>query len=315
MKFSVAIPAYKPEFLGEAIVSVLAQTYPGWELVIVDDCSPADLRAIVEPFLTDPRVRYYRNDRNIGALDLVDNWNHSLEYCNGNYVICIGDDDRLLPNCLEDLRVLIEKYPGLGVYHVQTEKIDSTGIVIEQFPKRPEYESALDMLSRRWETNAQQYIGDFCYDLVKLRSENGFYKLPLAWGADDVSAFRAAASGGIANTHRVGFQYRETSLSLSSNELFDIKAYAIKKVSYWFEKALSDYKPDNSEEILKLNKLQIIRPSYYKFLYGDYVKSDVGRHPSRLIYWIQHRKEFGLTKARILLQGLKGVIQHLLGML
>ena len=66
MKFSVAIPAYKPQFLKEAIESVQAQSFTDWELIIVDDCSPADLRSIVAPFLLDSRISYYRNEKNFG---------------------------------------------------------------------------------------------------------------------------------------------------------------------------------------------------------------------------------------------------------
>ena len=100
MTFSITIPAYKTRFLDEAIHSVIAQTYQDWQLVIVDDCSPEDLKSIVEPYLADSRVEYYRNEKNCGAVDVVDNWNICLSHCTGDYVICMGDDDRLLPCCL-----------------------------------------------------------------------------------------------------------------------------------------------------------------------------------------------------------------------
>ena len=90
MKFSITIPAYKARFLDEAIKSVIAQTYQDWQLVIVDDCSPEDLKGIVEPYLADSRVKYYRNEKNCGAVDVVDNWNICLSHCTGDYVICMG---------------------------------------------------------------------------------------------------------------------------------------------------------------------------------------------------------------------------------
>ena len=62
MKFSVTIPAYKSQFLQEAVMSVVDQEYADWELIVVDDCSPGNLEAIVKPFLSDDRVRYYRNN-------------------------------------------------------------------------------------------------------------------------------------------------------------------------------------------------------------------------------------------------------------
>lgn len=63
MKFSITIPTYKSRYLKEAIESVVSQTYTDWELIIVDDCSPEDLPSIVQPFLTDSRIRFYRNEK------------------------------------------------------------------------------------------------------------------------------------------------------------------------------------------------------------------------------------------------------------
>lgn len=47
MKITIAIPAYKANFLKEAIESVVQQSYNDWELVIVNDHSPHDLTSIV----------------------------------------------------------------------------------------------------------------------------------------------------------------------------------------------------------------------------------------------------------------------------
>ena len=110
--FTIAIPAYKSKFLREAIKSCLSQTYSNFELLIVDDASPEGLKSVVDSYC-DGRIRFYRNEKNCGAVDVVDNWNICLSYTNGDYVICMGDDDILLPNCLEEYAQLLEKYPSL----------------------------------------------------------------------------------------------------------------------------------------------------------------------------------------------------------
>lgn len=216
MKFSVTIPAYKSRYLGEAVGSVVSQTFADWELIIVDDCSPEDLRTVVSPYLTDSRISYYRNERNCGAVDVVDNWNRCLDYCTGDYVICIGDDDRLLPCCLEEYAALINKHPGLHVYHARTQIINAEGQVVNLQEPRPEHESVLSLIWNRWASRNKQYIGDFCYDTKYLKQEGGYYKLPLAWGSDDVTAAKAADGLGIANTQAFCFQYRENPLTISS---------------------------------------------------------------------------------------------------
>ena len=94
IKFSITIPAYKDKYLKETIDSVLAQTYQNYEIVIVNDASPYDLDRIVTKY-NDPHIRYFKNEKNCGAKDVVDNWNISLSHATGEYLICMGDDDKL----------------------------------------------------------------------------------------------------------------------------------------------------------------------------------------------------------------------------
>src|SRR5574344_1437663 len=101
MKYSITIPSYKSTFLNECIDSVLCQTYNDFELIILNDASPENIDDIISKY-EDPRIRYYKNKINVGAVNVVDNWNKCLEYAKGNYIICMGDDDKLAPNCLEE---------------------------------------------------------------------------------------------------------------------------------------------------------------------------------------------------------------------
>ena len=242
MTFSITIPAYKARFLDEAIKSVIAQTYQDWQLVIVDDCSPEDLKSIVEPYLADSRVEYYRNEKNCGAVDVVDNWNICLSHCTGDYVICMGDDDRLLPCCLAELSKTIDMYPELNVYHLQTEIIDESGKIIETLEERPEQEDVLSLMTKRWE-GRKQYIGDFCYSRKHLNAFGGYYPLPYAWGSDDITLFRAALPSGIANVSRTGFQYRENqySISLAHNDAEKVATVLLQRE--WYQKAFAELIP------------------------------------------------------------------------
>lgn len=241
MKFSVTIPAYKPQFLKEAVKSVLCQTYREWELIVVDDCSPSNLHAIIEPFLKDERVHYYRNEQNCGAVNVVDNWNICLNYCTGDYVICMGDDDCLLHGCLEEYRQLIEHHPGLNVYHCRTEIINEQGIVTDLQEPRQEWETALSLVWHRWDYREKQYIGDFCYDTKYLKSAGGYFKLPLAWYSDEITATIAAKDKGIANTQAFCFQYRINSHTITSSTAnARVKIEALIAQYRWYSAFLAD---------------------------------------------------------------------------
>ena len=145
IKFSVTVPAYKAQFLKECIDSILAQTYQNFELIIVNDASPQNLDSIVLQY-HDPRIHYYKNKVGFGTEHVVGNWNKCLEYATGDYIICMGDDDKLLPNCLEEYVDLMDRYSNLNIYHIMTEIIDSNSLVYDIQESRPERESMLAMI-------------------------------------------------------------------------------------------------------------------------------------------------------------------------
>ena len=217
MKFSIIIPAYKINYLKEAIESVVNQTFEDFELLIFDDCSPHDIKSLANEYLADKRVRYFRNKSNYGAERLVDNWNNALSYCKGEYVICMGDDDRLTPNSLEIYADLISKYPEISVFHGQTEVIDENGNITEYLEPRFEKESVWQLIYYRWAgLGRQQFVGDFCYNRETLTKDGGFYNLPLAWGSDDITACIAASKNGIVNSQDICFQYRKNRHTISN---------------------------------------------------------------------------------------------------
>jgi glycosyltransferase involved in cell wall biosynthesis len=95
-KVSVYIPTYNyGRFLGEAIQSVLDQTFQDWELIVVDDGSTDNTREVVEAF-DDPRIHYvYQENQGNPAAR-----NTALRLVRGEYVACLDGDDIWLPEKL-----------------------------------------------------------------------------------------------------------------------------------------------------------------------------------------------------------------------
>lgn len=93
-KVTIMIPTYKQaDVVGRAISSALAQSYPNLEVVVADDASPDATPSAVAPYRTDRRVRYFRNDPNLGR---VGNYRKSLyEYASGDWVLNLDGDDYL----------------------------------------------------------------------------------------------------------------------------------------------------------------------------------------------------------------------------
>ena len=96
---SVIMPSYNTaSYISDSIKSVLAQTYSNWELIIVDDCSTDNTDAIVAEFLSDKRIRYYKNPYNSGA---AQSRNRALREAKGRYIAFLDSDDLWLPEKLE----------------------------------------------------------------------------------------------------------------------------------------------------------------------------------------------------------------------
>ena len=300
---SVAIPAFKTEFLSEAIQSVLNQTYPNWELVIVDDCSPNDIKSVVSSF-SDSRIKYHRNEKNCGIENVVDNWNICLDYCTGDYIICMGDDDKLLPTCLDEYVSLVNKYPGLGVYHAWTEIINEKGKIIRFQESRPEYESVSSMIYFRMMYRRYQFIGDWMFDTNLLKEAGGFYKLPCAWGSDDISAERAASMGnkGVANTQVPCFQYRVNSLSISTSVNTELKLKAHGQHQEWLEAFLASHLSSLSKDDVEYELCRLAQEktaSLFSSLRQDEIMRELAERPSRVFYWLKKSNSIQLNKNRI----------------
>ena len=96
---SIIMPSYNTaKFISETIESVLAQIYPNWELIIVDDCSTDDTDAVVCPYLVDDRIRYIKNEKNSGA---AVSRNRALREAKGKWVAFLDSDDLWFPEKLE----------------------------------------------------------------------------------------------------------------------------------------------------------------------------------------------------------------------
>jgi hypothetical protein len=98
---SFVVPCYKlAHYLGACLDSILGQTHQQLEVLVMDDCSPDDTASVVSAY-SDPRVRYIRNEPNLGHLR---NYNKGINLAQGQYVWLISADD-----CLR-ARDAVEKY-------------------------------------------------------------------------------------------------------------------------------------------------------------------------------------------------------------
>ena len=96
---SIIMPSYNTgEYIADSIESVINQTYKEWELIIIDDCSTDNTDNKIQSYLEDKRIRYYKNEKNIGA---AENRNRALREAKGKWIAFLDSDDLWLPEKLE----------------------------------------------------------------------------------------------------------------------------------------------------------------------------------------------------------------------
>ncbi len=302
-KISILIPAFKIKYLRKCLDSISQQSYENWEIIIVDDNSPEDIKSIVQNYDND-RIRYYRNEHNFGAIDVVDNWNKCLEYATGDYCICIGDDDMLPQDALKEYARYIGKYPSVNVFHARTILIDQNDQPISVTNSRAEYESVYSLIRHRM-NDEFQFVGDFCYNVTKLREIGGYVKFPLAWGSDDVTAYAMAEKNGIVNLLEPSFFYRVNTLSITNNGNIDIKIKATNNQRAWFYEFFSRQKPQTLTDSLALDVIKRGIDKYLDKKISGYISLDINKHRFHFLNWIMKRKQFGITQNALLMGLLK----------
>jgi glycosyltransferase involved in cell wall biosynthesis len=113
-KISVCLPTYnRAQYLRETIVSMLAQTATDFELIVADNCSTDSTTEVVAAF-QDPRIRYVRNQENIGHYRNMD---RVLALARGAYVCIIHDDDVYAPEFLARESEMLDRHQTVGMVH------------------------------------------------------------------------------------------------------------------------------------------------------------------------------------------------------
>lgn len=129
---SVIMPVYNAQkYIGEALESVLNQTYKNFELIIIDDCGKDDSIKIVENY-NDPRIRIFHNSKNCG---IAYSRNRGLESSRGEYIAILDDDDIALSGRFEQQVSFLQSNKTFDVVGGESVWIDGNGQIIrDRFP-------------------------------------------------------------------------------------------------------------------------------------------------------------------------------------
>ena len=123
---SLIMPVFNAEqYLADAILSILEQSYPNFEFLIIDDGSKDNSSKIIEHFQkSDTRICVVRQPINQG---LVPSLNRGLDIAQGKYIARMDADDISLPDRLSKQVEYLESHPDVGILGCGVQHIDQTG--------------------------------------------------------------------------------------------------------------------------------------------------------------------------------------------
>lgn len=213
---SIITPVYNCEkYLAKTLDSVLAQTYPDWEMLLIDDCSPDGSRGIIEEYQKkDKRFRYHKLPENGGAAVAR---NAALELARGRYIAYLDADDIWLPRKLErQLTFMTER--GAAFTCCDYEKIEDDGTPLNKVVHMPKTIS-YDQLLRN---TIIQTVG-VIVDTGKV--DRSLLVMPNVRRGQDSATWLQMLRNGVAFTgqNEVLAQYRRVPQSLSANKLSAMK--------------------------------------------------------------------------------------------
>lgn len=221
-KVDILIPFWGDvSLLKTAVQSVLSQTETDWFLYVVDDCSPDKTAREFIYSLSDDRITYIRHKRNIG---ITNNFNYALSLANSPYCIIMGCDDVLLEDYIE---TALQNIGVADLYQPVVAVIDEYG---------NDYLPLTDKIKKILRPKRSGlYEGEAV--AISLCKGNWLYFPSILWKTSSVKRYAfnpryailedlvlimdMIADGAILfvdNTGSAVFQYRRSSISLSSKE-------------------------------------------------------------------------------------------------
>ena len=210
---SIIVPVYNAErFIVETMDCVLAQTYSGWELLLVEDGSSDRTVEVIEQYIGEKqenRIRLIRQPENMGAARAR---NRGLQEAKGRYIAYLDADDLWMPEKLEhELAFLKEKNAAFAFtgYEFADENGAGTGKIV-RVPETLTYRQAL--------SNTTIFTTTVMFD--RARIDSGLLEMPVIKSEDTALWWKVLKNGYVAYGLDENLaKYRRAGKSLSSNKL------------------------------------------------------------------------------------------------
>ncbi|WP_164888480.1 glycosyltransferase family A protein [Methanosarcina sp. MSH10X1] len=299
VKFSVVIPLYNKEpHVKRALKSVISQTIQDFEIVVVNDGSTDKSADIVKSF-SDARIRLI-NQKNAGVSAAR---NRGINETKSELIAFLDADDEWMPDYLETILRLREKYPEAGLYatSLKTEFIDN--VLIDKDEKLRELIPDEGLILNYFKVNLKDISHkDIFYTSSvtvpkKIFLEIGGFQTGFWWGEDIDMWGRIALKYSVAYSSKVCAIYYQNVVNSAAYRKKPVKGHPLLKTG---------------EEALKLGKVPHYMKKdleeYMKFVEMCTAKHNVEAGDRNLAFNLLTRNDFNLAYKKILLNTILSTI-------
>lgn len=155
--FSVVIPTYNREnFIEKTLESVFEQTYPHYEIIVVDNCSTDNTVKVLEPYIEAGKIRFIQHEQNY---ERARSRNTGMENAKGDFLTLLDSDDFMFPENLADAADFATKNPEYKVFHNLYSLVDGNRKTIYSY----NFPSLKNRLSAIVAGNFMSCIGGFLH--------------------------------------------------------------------------------------------------------------------------------------------------------
>ena len=125
---SVVVASYNhAEYLAQRMDSLIAQTYPHIEIIVIEDCSTDDSLQVLRRYENDPRVRLIVLEQNGGWVAVS---NQGIELSRGEFVIFANCDDACEPQLIEQLVLAMRSGDNVGIAFCRSWLVDKDNQIL-----------------------------------------------------------------------------------------------------------------------------------------------------------------------------------------
>lgn len=229
-RVSVCVATYnRAHYLRSTLASVLEQDFHDLEVLVSDDASNDATAEVVRSF-SDARIRYTRNSTNLG---LWGNTNQCLRTARGEYVICLQDDDAMLPGLVGREVKALQSNPQVVLVHCAAQEVDDKDQVINVPPQSwPTVTEGLEFVRFLWSGPAYAIVMSSAMFRRSLVMELGGFNADQLFSADAGMWQRLAFKGQVMFLADTLISSRVHAGQVTSKILFDQSRMLSERLQY-----------------------------------------------------------------------------------